>query len=236
MVGVALLMLVPAKGVACTSDQECKGDRVCVNQVCVDPPAKCASEKECAPGEACEQGRCKGAAPPQAPPPPPSAASPSAPPAPKEVVKESYLLYTRGGSPLDIKDGIGRQVAVQTKAGVTNGKLVSFDANAVRVAVGTEERVIYLMQIDGILLTDGPIRRVVKVAQQSPPQISQPSPATRRPARSEDVSIPRRDSASGAYFEALYLGARFDESDYNIHSGTISLSYRVIDPSGHFPR
>ncbi len=116
------------------------------------------------------------------------------------------------------------------------GKLVSFDAIAVKVGVGAEEKTIYLPEIEGIMLTDGPISRVTRVTSQPVSPSPKYSASTRRsPPVEEKAKVPRRDSVSGLYLEGMYLGARFDESEMNLHSGAVSLAYRFLDPLGYFP-
>lgn len=59
----ALLSALCTRGLAhaCTKDTDCKGDRICIEQRCVDPPAapaRCSSDKDCPGDEICEDNVC----------------------------------------------------------------------------------------------------------------------------------------------------------------------------------
>jgi hypothetical protein len=59
-VALAVVVGLPAVALACTSDNDCKGDRVCEAGVCVAAaaPAACTSDKECPGDQICQAQSC----------------------------------------------------------------------------------------------------------------------------------------------------------------------------------
>lgn len=99
MAAVSLATLVGLSGEAradCTKDNECKGDRICVKGLCVDPPNRgsCRVDTDCPGDEVCNAQRCTLSSAPPSPVAPPLAAAPPVAVAPPPAM--APLRYAPG--------------------------------------------------------------------------------------------------------------------------------------------
>lgn len=60
---VSILIISTRLNAQCTKDIDCKGDRICVNGKCEEPPKQkppCTKDIDCQGDSVCDQGRCEG--------------------------------------------------------------------------------------------------------------------------------------------------------------------------------
>jgi hypothetical protein len=112
------LSLAPTARAGCDTDNDCKGDRICVESACAaPPPASCSKDVDCAGDQVCSDGFCALSTP--APSPEPAPPAPAVAPAPAAPLAPAAPAVAPGADTGETKGILGLIIAGPIVLGAT---------------------------------------------------------------------------------------------------------------------